>query len=99
MFRGNTTLTKTIELSMTWYGRAFLDASIGNVLRKLCAEKVPIEVDPMRITKGSKYLERGVELLLYWCQEFWNQIHSVRGECPKYVSSCTTSVVPYLFGQ
>ena len=70
---------------MTWYGKAFLEASIGIVLRRLCADKVAIEVDPMRSGKGSKSVERNVELLIYWCQEFWNQIHSVRGECPKYL--------------
>lgn len=35
-----------MEHCMSWYGKAFLEASIGSVLRKLCAEKVAIEVDP-----------------------------------------------------
>ncbi|KIM48201.1 hypothetical protein M413DRAFT_224313 [Hebeloma cylindrosporum] len=82
LFRGNTTLTKTIELCMTWYGKAFLEASIGNVLRRLCAEKVAIEVDPMRSGKSTRDVERNVEQLIYWCREFWNQIYSVRAECP-----------------
>ncbi|KAJ3515401.1 hypothetical protein NLJ89_g1775 [Agrocybe chaxingu] len=82
LFRGNTTLTKVIELCMTWYGKAFLEASIGNVLRRLCAEKVAIEVDPVRSGKSTKDVERNVEQLIYWCQEFWNQIYSVRTECP-----------------
>lgn len=68
---------------MTWYGKAFLDASIGPVLRRLCAEKVAIEVDPMRSRKGTKDVERNVDTLIHWCQEFWNQIYSVRNECPK----------------
>ncbi|KAJ2927130.1 hypothetical protein H1R20_g9961, partial [Candolleomyces eurysporus] len=82
LFRGNTVLTKIMELSMTWYGKTFLDASIGSVLRRLCAEKVAIEVDPMRSRKGGKDLERNVDVLIYWSQEFWNQIYSVRNECP-----------------
>ena len=72
-----------MELAMTWYGKNFLDASIGPVLRRLCAEKVAIEVDPMRSRKGTKDVERNVDLLIHWCQEFWNQIYSVRNECPK----------------
>lgn len=68
---------------MTWYGKAFLEASIGNVLRRLCAEKVAIEVDPMRSGKGTRDVERNVEQLIFWCHEFWNQIYSVRAECPK----------------
>ncbi|KAJ7487599.1 GTPase activating protein [Mycena galericulata] len=82
LFRGNTIFTKVMELCMNWYGKAFLEASIGSVLRRLCAEKVGIEVDPMRSGKGTKDVERNLDLLIYWCQEFWNQIYSVRGECP-----------------
>jgi len=67
---------------MAWYGKTFLEASIGNILRRLCAEKVAIEVDPLRSGKGAKDVERNVELLIYWCQEFWKQIYSVRAECP-----------------
>ncbi|KAL1719474.1 GTPase activating protein [Schizophyllum commune] len=83
LFRGNTTLTKVMELCMAWYGKAFLDSSIGAPLRRLCAEKVAIEVDPVRSGKGPKDIERNVETLIYWCQEFWNQIYSVRDECPR----------------
>nr|GAT44189.1 GTPase activating protein [Mycena chlorophos] len=82
IFRGNTIFTKVMELCMNWYGRAFLEASIGQVLRRLCAEKVAIEVDPVRSGKGTKDVERNLELLIHWCQEFWNQIYSVRTECP-----------------
>jgi len=67
---------------MIWYGRGFLEASIGNVLRRLCSEKITIEVDPVRSGKSAKDLERNVDQLIYWCREFWNQIYSVRSECP-----------------
>ncbi|TFK77098.1 Rho GTPase activation protein [Pluteus cervinus] len=83
LFRGNTTLTKVMELCMAWYGKAFLEASVGSVLRRLCAEKVGIEVDPMRNTKGPKDVERNVEQLLYWCREFWAQIDSAKSQCPQ----------------
>ncbi|KAF5375031.1 hypothetical protein D9758_000282 [Tetrapyrgos nigripes] len=82
LFRGNTILTKVIEQCMSFYGKTFLEASIGSVLRRLCNEKVAIEVDPMRSRKSTKDVERNVELLIHWCQEFWNQIYSVRDECP-----------------
>jgi hypothetical protein len=74
-----------MELSMAFYGKAFLEASVGNVLRRICAEKVAIEVDPMRSGKSMKDVERNVEQLIYWCQEFWTQIYSVRTECPQCV--------------
>lgn len=83
VFRGNTILTKVMELCMAWYGKVFLEASIGTVLRRLCGEKVTIEVDPARSGKGTKDVERNVDQLVYWCHEFWNQIYSVRMECPQ----------------
>ena len=70
---------------MNWFGKPFLEASIGNVLRRLCTEKISIEVDPVRSGKGTKDVERNVEHLIHWCQEFWNQIYSVRATCPKFV--------------
>ncbi|KAJ7169899.1 Rho GTPase activation protein [Mycena filopes] len=66
LFRGNTIFTKVMELCMNWYGKAFLEASIGSVLRRL----------------ATKDVERNLDLLIYWCQEFWSQIYSVRTECP-----------------
>ena len=86
LFRGNTIFTKTVELCMAFYGKHFLELSIGPVLRRLCAEKVAIEVDPVRSAgKSAKEIEKNVDLLKYWCTEFWKQIWSVRAECPKYV--------------
>ena len=76
-------MTKVVELCMNWYGKSFLEASIGPVLRRLCSEKVAMEVDPVRSGKSNKDVEKNVEQLKYWCQEFWNQIYSVRAECPK----------------
>lgn len=70
---------------MTWYGKTFLEASIGTVLRRLCAEKVAIEIDPARSGSGksTKEAEKNLEQLLHWCKEFWNSIYAVRTECPK----------------
>lgn len=64
------------------FGKPFLEASIGPVIRRLIAEKVHIEVDPLRSGKGTKDQEKNVEHLVAWCKEFWNNIYAVRGECP-----------------
>lgn len=75
-----------MELAMSWYGRSFLEASVGRVVRLLCAEKVAIEVDPMRCTKGPKDLEKNIDLLVHWCNTLWEDIYAVRDECPKCVA-------------
>jgi len=82
LFRGNTVLTKTIESLMGWYGKSFLEASVGVTIRRLCLDNVAIEVDPVRNAKGPKDIERNVDLLVYWCREIWEQIYSVRQQCP-----------------
>lgn len=74
-----------MELFMSWYGASFLEASIGPTIRRLCAEKVAIEVDPARSGKGAKSTEKSVELLVHWCQELWTCIYDARRECPPYV--------------
>lgn len=86
IFRGNTVFTKTMEKCIAWYGSSFLEASIGTVLRRLIAEKIAIEVDPVRSGKNAKDVGRHVDLLIYWCKEFWDQIYLVKEDCPKYVS-------------
>ncbi|KAH8120325.1 GTPase activating protein [Phellopilus nigrolimitatus] len=83
LFRGNTVLTKTIEHVMNWFGKSFLEASVGPVVRRLVSEKIAIEVDPIRSGKGLKDQEKNVDLLVQWCTEFWNNIYSVREECPQ----------------
>jgi hypothetical protein len=70
---------------MAWYGKSFLEASVGVPIRRLCLDNVSIEVDPLRNAKGPKDVERNVDLLVYWCREIWEQIYSVRQQCPEYV--------------
>ncbi len=71
---------------MGWYGKSFLEASVGATIRRLCLDNVSIEVDPLRNAKGPKDVERNVDLLVYWCREIWDQIYAVRQQCPEYVS-------------
>lgn len=82
MFRGNTVFTKVMEQCMGVYGKAFLEASVGTVLRRIFQEKVTIEIDPNRLNKGPKELDKNVDLLIFWCGEFWGQIFAVKDDCP-----------------
>ncbi|GBE77946.1 Rho GTPase activation protein [Sparassis crispa] len=82
LFRGNTVLTKTMESFMSWYGASFLEASIGPAVRRICGEKITIEVDPARGGKGMRGVEKSVDVLVYWCQEFWAGIYDARRQCP-----------------
>ncbi|KAF9526482.1 Rho GTPase activation protein [Crepidotus variabilis] len=87
LFRGNTTFTKVLEVCMTHYGKVFLEASVGTILRRLYVEKVSIEVDPVRSGggKSTKEAEKNQEQLLHWCRELWAHIYAARVDCPKMI--------------
>jgi hypothetical protein len=80
---------------MGWYGKSFLEASVGVTIRRLCLDNISIEVDPLRNAKGPKDVERNVDLLVYWCGEIWEQIYSVRQQCPEYVSFFGRGILPH----
>ena len=89
LFRGNTVLTKTMELAMNWYGKDFLDASVGGIIRRIISEKVAIEVDPNRTARNPKDQEKkgpkDQDRLVYWCNELWTNIYNTREQCPQCV--------------
>ncbi|GEM09828.1 ras GTPase-activating protein 1 [Rhodotorula toruloides] len=84
LFRGNTILTKTIELYLRLIGAEYLDASIGNVIRRICADKVEIEIDPMKVKPGTKEkdLLANTHALHEWTLALWNSIYDAREKCP-----------------
>ncbi|BGP40339.1 hypothetical protein JCM10449v2_004300 [Rhodotorula kratochvilovae] len=84
LFRGNTILTKSVELYLRLIGAEYLDASIGETIRRICAEKVEIEIDPMKLKPGTrdKELQANVHLLHEWTLTLWNSIYDAREKCP-----------------
>ena len=93
LFRGNSIFTKAMEFTMRFYGRSFLDASVGPVIRRLCNERVEIRLDPSSHALSQREQDRprssgrdgaadATRTLAYWCNEFWCQIYNVRTECP-----------------
>jgi len=85
LFRGNSIFTKTVEQAMTFFGRPFLEASVGPPLQDLCFDKIEIETDPNRNQKGQKDVEASGKLLVQWCERFWNNILMKKDYCPTYV--------------
>lgn len=81
LFRGNTLLTKTIEIYMRLVGMDFLENSVGQVLRKLCEERVSIEIDPARLDSKDN-LSDNVKSLEKWCEAIWDSMYNSRHSCP-----------------
>jgi hypothetical protein len=89
LFRGNSLLTKTLEQYLRLVGADFLEASIGEPVRKLCTEKVEIEIDPAKF-KGipsDKAMFEQVAELERWMGRVWDQIYASRQRCPQWVPS------------
>ncbi|GAA5850625.1 hypothetical protein JCM8547_001934 [Rhodosporidiobolus lusitaniae] len=84
LFRGNTILTKSVELYLRLIGAEYLDASIGEPIRRICAEKVEIEIDPMKMKSGwkEKELQANIHALHDWTLTVWNSIYDAREKCP-----------------
>lgn len=67
---------------MTWYGKPFLESSVGSVIRRVCIEGVSIEVDPSKSPRPDWEVESNVDTLVQWCRELWESIYRSRSECP-----------------
>ncbi|GAA5888185.1 hypothetical protein JCM5296_000222 [Sporobolomyces johnsonii] len=85
LFRGNTILTKSVELYLRLIGAEYLEASIGEPIRRICKEKVEIEIDPMRLKSGwkEKELQANIHALHEWTLTVWNSIYDAREKCPQ----------------
>lgn len=67
---------------MSFFGRSFLEASVGPSIAELCSERVELETDPSRNTRGPKDVEQSVRQLHVWCMKFWSNIYNARDQCP-----------------
>ncbi|GAA5894034.1 uncharacterized protein JCM6883_003702 [Sporobolomyces salmoneus] len=85
LFRGNTILTKSVELYLRLIGAEYLEASIGETIRKIIKDKVEIEIDPMKLKSGykDKELLSNVHALHEWTTTLWNSIYDARERCPQ----------------
>lgn len=87
LFRGNTLLTKSVELYLRTVGVDFLESSIGDVIRQICKEKVEIEIDPSRLQAigRERTLAENVQDLESWTRAVWDAIYNNRHQCPRCV--------------
>lgn len=83
LFRGNTLLTKMLELYLRMIGSDYLEVSIGEVVRKICADKVEIEIDPSKAKGKDKELAENIKLLQQWSTKVWESIYVTRHHCPQ----------------
>ncbi|RUS26707.1 hypothetical protein BC938DRAFT_484228 [Jimgerdemannia flammicorona] len=84
LFRGNSLLTKSIDVYMKMVGLRYLDDTIGDIVRKICRDGANIEVDPTRLDKHDDMRVHWRTLLRYM-GILWEAINNCKESCPSVV--------------
>ena len=81
LFRGNSLLTKALDLHMRRLGKEFLEETLGERIRDIDESNPDCEVDPNRI-KQNEDLPRNWRNLIALTESFWIAIKGTIGRCP-----------------
>jgi hypothetical protein len=81
LFRGNTILTKSLDLNMKRLGKEYLEETLGDKLKEIARKDLDCEVDPNRIGSQND-LDRNWRRLIYYTSECWKCIFNSAHKCP-----------------
>ena len=81
LFRGNTLLTKSLDLHMKRLGKEYLEETFGDRLREIADRDLDCEVDPNRIANAND-LDRNWRRLIASTQDCWRCIAQSATRCP-----------------
>ncbi|KAJ5814734.1 hypothetical protein N7474_006511 [Penicillium riverlandense] len=81
LFRGNSLLTKALDLHMRRLGKEYLEETIGERLRDIDESDPECEVDPARVPR-SEDLDRNWRNLIALTTSVWKSIAASTSRCP-----------------
>ncbi|KAH2989655.1 hypothetical protein KXW58_004180 [Aspergillus fumigatus] len=81
LFRGNSLLTKALDLHMRRLGKEYLEETIGERLREIDESDPECEVDPSRVHRSDD-LERNWRTLVSLTTSVWKSIAGSASRCP-----------------
>lgn len=81
LFRGNSILTKALDLHMRRLGKEYLEETIGERLRSIEESDPECEVDPSRVQRADD-LERNWRVLIALTTGVWKSIANTASRCP-----------------
>lgn len=81
LFRGNTLLTKSLDMHMRRLGKEYLEETIGERLRDIDESDPDCEVDPNRVHRPED-LERNWRNLVTLTSNVWKSISGSASRCP-----------------
>ncbi|CCH41223.1 Inhibitory regulator protein BUD2/CLA2 [Wickerhamomyces ciferrii] len=90
LFRGNSILTKSLEIYNLRVGQEYLEKVVGKVITKIISNNRSTEIDPMRVNEPdeslkSDILEHNMELLLQYSEEIWTRIYNTSNDLPQQI--------------
>ena len=81
LFRGNSLLTKALDLHMRRLGKEYLEETLSEKMRDIEESDPECEVDPHRV-RNQEDLERNWRNLKALTENIWNSIASSAARCP-----------------
>ncbi|KAK2747025.1 hypothetical protein FQN55_005294 [Onygenales sp. PD_40] len=81
LFRGNSLLTKALDLHMRRLGQEFLEETIGSQIRDIDESDPDCEIDPNRVQRPED-LERNWRNLIILTSSVWTSIAGSASRCP-----------------
>jgi hypothetical protein len=82
LFRGNTLLTKSLDLHMKRLGKDYLEETLGDKLREIAERDPDCEVDPNKIGNPND-IDRNWRKLLHYTEQCWTCIANSATKCPR----------------
>ena len=81
LFRGNSLLTKALDLHMRRLGKEYLDDTLAEKMRDIDESDPDCEVDPNRV-RNSEDLQRNWRNLIVLTENVWKSISGSANRCP-----------------
>ncbi|CAI6342411.1 unnamed protein product [Periconia digitata] len=82
LFRGNTLLTKSLDIHMKRLGKEYLEETLSDKLREINDKDPECEVDPNRVSSQSD-LDRNWRRLINLTEDVWRAIYNSASRCPQ----------------
>jgi hypothetical protein len=82
LFRGNTLLTKSLDLHMKRLGKEYLEETLSEKLKEINEKDPECEVDPNKVTSQHE-LDRNWRRLINCTEEVWRVIYNSVSRCPQ----------------
>jgi hypothetical protein len=82
LFRGNTLLTKSLDLHMRRLGKEYLEDTLAEKLKEINDKDLECEVDPNKVTSQHE-LDRNWRRLINLTEDLWKSIYNSANRCPQ----------------